>query len=279
MEETGAVRQLDASEVHLAIDWAQREGWNPGRYDGASFHAADPGGFLVSLHDGEPAAVISVVRYGDEFAFLGLYICRPDLRGCSYGLRVWHAGLAHASQRTIGLDGVPAQQSNYARFGFVRAWANARYEGVGGGEPAPGLVDLDTVPFAMIARYDARTFEADRSRFLRSWIAQPEAIRLGVLVEGELKGWGLLRPCAEGYKIGPLFADDRATGERLLDGLLAAVPGAHVFLDVPEPNAIADRAARARGMHPVFETTRMYAGPRPELDVARIWGITSFELG
>lgn len=279
MEHSATVRPLAASEVHSAIEWARREGWNPGRYDAASFHAADPGGFLVSLHDGEPAAVISVVRYGDTFAFLGLYICRPDLRGRGYGLRVWNAGLEHAGQRTIGLDGVPDQQANYARSGFVRAWANARYEGVGGGDPVPGLVDLDTVPFSTIVRYDTRTFEVDRRRFLRTWIAQPEAVRLGILDDGELKGWGLLRPCAEGYKIGPLFADEQATGERLLDGLMAAVPGERVFLDVPEPNAMADHAARARGMRPVFETARMYAGPRPELDTNRIWGVTSFELG
>jgi hypothetical protein len=261
------------------VDWARQEGWNPGRFDAATFHAADPEGFLVSLHEGEPAAVISVVRYGDAFAFLGLYICRPDLRGRGYGLRVWNAGIDHAGQRTIGLDGVPDQQPNYARSGFVRAWANARYQGIGGGDPVPGLVDLDTVPFNLIARYDRHTFETDRRRFLRQWIAQPDAVRLGVVEGGTLTGWGLLRPCAEGFKIGPLFADDQATGKRLLDGLLARAPGQAVFLDVPEPNAEAGRAARARGMEPVFETARMYAGPRPHLDLDRVWGITSFELG
>jgi hypothetical protein len=273
------VRRLSASDVHLALDWAREEGWNPGRFDAACFHAADPDGFFVALHDGEPAAVVSVVRYGDRFAFLGLYICRPDLRGRGYGIRVWNAGIAYAGDRTIGLDGVPAQQPNYARSGFVLAWRNARYSGIGGGEPVSGLTDLDTIPFAQVARYDSRVFEADRRRFLRTWVAQPDAIRLGVVRDGDLAGWGLLRACAEGYKIGPLFADDPATAERLLDGLLASVPGETVFLDVPEPNAAANRAALARGMEPVFETARMYAGPRPELQLDRVWGITTFELG
>jgi hypothetical protein len=273
------VRRLSASDVHLALDWAREEGWNPGRFDAACFHAADPDGFFVALHDGEPAAVVSVVRYGNRFAFLGLYICRPDLRGRGYGIRVWNAGVAYAGDRTIGLDGVPAQQPNYARSGCVRAWRNARYSGIGGGEPVSGLTDLDTIPFAQVARYDSRVFEADRRRFLRTWVAQPDAIRLGVVRDGDLAGWGLLRACAEGYKIGPLFADDPATAERLLDGLMASVPGETVFLDVPEPNAAANRAALARGMEPVFETARMYAGPRPELQLDRVWGITTFELG
>jgi hypothetical protein len=274
-----AVRRLAAGEVHLAIDWARQEGWNPGRFDAACFHAAAPDGFLCSLHEGEPAAVISVVRYGPAFAFLGLYICRPDLRGRGYGMRAWQAGMEHAGERTVGLDGVPAQQGNYAKSGFALAWRNARYRGTGGGEPMPGLVDLDAVPFEQVARYDRRVFEADRRRFLRVWLAQPDAVRLGVVRDGELAAWGLMRPCVEGRKIGPLFADDRADAERLLDGFLAAAPGEEVFLDVPEPNVAANCAARDRGMAPVFETARMYAGPRPELDLARIWGITSFEMG
>lgn len=279
MIEPGAVRRLEAGEVHLAIEWARREGWNPGRFDAACFYAADPEGFLVALHEDQPAAVISVVRYGPAFAFLGLYICRPDLRGKGFGRRVWEAGIAHAGQRTIGLDGVPAQQHNYARSGFNLAWTNTRYEGIGGGDPVPGLVDLDMVPFDAIARYDKHTFEADRRRFLRGWVSQPDAVRLGAVRDGTLTGWGLLRPCAEGWKIGPLFADDRATGERLIHGLMAAIPDEHVYLDVPEPNAIANAVARAREMQPVFETARMYAGPRPPLDLDRVWGVTSFELG
>ena len=33
------------------------------------------------------------------------------------------------------------------------------------------------------------------------------------------------------------------------------------------------------GWQPVFKTARMYAGPAPTLDLARIYGVTSFELG
>lgn len=273
------VRRLSASEVHMAVDWAREEGWNPGRFDAACFHAADPNGFLVALHRGEPAAVISVVRYGSSYAFLGLYICRPEMRGRGYGMRVWNAGMEYAGARTIGLDGVPAQQHNYAKSGFTLAWNNVRYQGQGGGQPVAGLVDLDSVPFDRIAAYDSAVFEADRRRFLRSWVAQPEATRLGVVRDGRLVGWGLMRRCVEGHKIGPLFADDREAAERLLDGLMASVSGEKIYLDVPEPNGLAVAAAEARGMTPVFETARMYAGGRPEIDITKVWGITSFELG
>jgi len=279
MVENIEVRTLAGAEVYMMVDWARREGWNPGLYDAACFHAADPEGFLVALHDGEPAAVISVVRYDPSYAFLGLYITRPDLRGQGFGKRVWTAGMRHAGTRTIGLDGVPAQQENYARSGFRLAWRNRRYQGVGGGQADPDLIDLDDIAFGRITAFDYDVFEADRRRFLRFWVAQPDAVRLASLRGGHLSGWGMMRTCVEGYKIGPLLAEDPGTAERLLDGLLAAVPGEQVYLDVPDMNADAVRAAEARGMTVTFETARMYLGTPPELNMAKIWGITTFELG
>jgi hypothetical protein len=85
-----------------------------------------------------------------------------------------------------------------------------------------------------------------------------------------------------GYKIGPLFAEDRCVAESLLAKLLA-VPKpeaeADVFLDVPEPNPDAVALAEGLGLAPVFETARMYKGPAPDIDTGKILGVTTFELG
>ena len=37
--------------------------------------------------------------------------------------------------------------------------------------------------------------------------------------------------------------------------------------------------AREAGMEPAFETARMYTGAAPPIPVARVFGVTSFELG
>ncbi|MFE4724235.1 GNAT family N-acetyltransferase, partial [Streptomyces sp. NPDC056728] len=126
--------------------WAAEEGWNPGLADARSFFAQDPDGFFIGRVDGEPASAISVVNYGDDYAFLGFYLVRPDLRGRGYGIATWKAGLAHAGSRTVGLDGVPAQQDNYRKSGFELAHTTVRYAGVpqaprpAPGAPAPGTV-------------------------------------------------------------------------------------------------------------------------------------------
>jgi ribosomal protein S18 acetylase RimI-like enzyme len=105
-------------ELNLAIDWAAIEGWNPGSYDADCFYAADPNGFLIGLLGDEPIATISVVKYGDSFGFLGFYIVKPEYRGMGYGIQIWNAGLEYLKGRTIGLDGVLAQQSNYSKSGL-----------------------------------------------------------------------------------------------------------------------------------------------------------------
>ena len=120
---------MTPSEMALAADWAAAEGWNPGLADAPCFATVDPQGFLIGELDGAPAATISNVNYSGDFAFLGFYIVRPDLRGRGYGLAIWRAAIAHAGKRIIGLDGVIAQQDNYRKSGFAFAYRNIRFGG------------------------------------------------------------------------------------------------------------------------------------------------------
>jgi GNAT superfamily N-acetyltransferase len=273
------IRPMAPDDVALAVDWAAQEGWNPGLADAACFAAVDPAGFLVGEHQGKPAATISVVNYDDAFAFLGFYIVRPDLRGRGFGLRLWQAGIAHAGARTIGLDGVVAQQGNYRKSGFALAHNNVRYGGVPAGVgPGAATVSLAEVPFGLVARDDTRVFPADRAAFLRTWIDAPGHVGRALVRDGELAAWGVIRPCRRGRKIGPLVASSRAAAEAILAALIGDDVG-EVFLDVPQVNGEAVALARAAGLAPVFATARMYAGPIRPVAVERIFGVTTFELG
>lgn len=277
------IRTMTRAEVALALDWAAAEGWNPGLHDAGCFHAADPDGFLLGELEGEPIASISVVRYGSDFAFLGLYIVRPAFRGRGYGWRLWQAGMGRLAGRTVGLDGVVAQQANYRRSGFGFAWRNQRLAGVAesSGPPPAQVVGLSEVPLADLLDYDRAFFPAGRAGFLRCWIAQPDGAALAWRgPDGRLRGYGVVRRCRSGYKIGPLFADDEAIAEALFTALCAHVPaGTPVFLDVPEPNAAALALGERHGLSLAFETARMYTGTPPDLPLARHYGITTFELG
>jgi hypothetical protein len=275
------VRVMRPGEIALAADWAADEGWNPGLADAACFARVDPDGFFIGELDGAAAATISVVNYGERFAFLGFYIVRPDLRGRGYGLRTWQAGIVHAGSRTIGLDGVVAQQENYQQAGFTLAYRNVRYGGTvaSAGDAAREIVDLATVPFTEVLADDATVFPARRTGFLRAWISAPGHVGRALRRDGRLAAWGVIRPCRHGCKIGPLVADDVAAAACVFDALVAAKGGGEIFLDVPEPNRHAAALADERGLEPMFDTARMYSGRIRPIALPRIFGVTTFELG
>ena len=267
-------------EIALAADWAAAEGWNPGRADAACFATVDAQGFLIGELDGRPAATVSCVHYDQRFAFLGCYIVRPDLRGRGYGLRIWKAAMAHAGARTVGLDGVVAQQDNYQKSGFKLAYPNIRYGGtVAVAAPPADVIALADVSFAKVEADDATVFPAPRSAFLRAWIGAPGHVGRALVRDGRLTAWGVIRPCRTGCKIGPLIADDRAAAEAVFAALVSAVGGGQVFVDVPSVNRDAVALAESHGLVPVLETARMYTGAIRPLRLERMFGVTTFELG
>ena len=275
------IRAMRPDEISIAIDWAATEGWNPGHADALCFACVDPNGFLIGELNGVPAATISCVNYDARFAFLGFYIVRPDLRGRGYGLRIWNAAIAHAADRTIGLDGVVAQQENYRKSGFRLAHSNIRYGGVAGlSAPSdPGTTALADVALASVLVDDSTVFPARRSAFLQAWISAPGHVGRALVRDGRLCGWGVIRPCRVGWKIGPLVADDRASAEAVFAALVGTAGRAEVFLDVPSINREAVALARDHGLAPVFETARMYTGPIDPVRLERVFGVTTFELG
>lgn len=275
------IRTMTRPQVDLAVDWAAREGWNPGLHDADCFFESDRGGFLAGWLDGEPVATISAVRYGETFAFVGFYIVEPRFRGRGFGLRLWNAAMAGVAGRNVGLDGVVDQQDNYRKSGFRLAWRNIRYEGAGGGDAGDtGVEALAAQDFPEVDAYDRPFFPDRRDRFLRAWLALPGSVVAGIRERGRLVGYGVIRPCRNGSKIGPLFADSAELAERLFDYLRAqARVGQPVFLDIPQTNPAARDLVERHGMRPMFETARMYTGAFPDLPAARLFGITTFELG
>ncbi|NYI03465.1 GNAT family N-acetyltransferase [Allostreptomyces psammosilenae] len=308
---TFEIGTASANEARQLADWADDEGWNPGISDWRAFLSADPTGFLIGRLDGEAVASISAVRYGTDYGFLGFYIARPSVRGQGYGIQVWRAGMARLAGRHLGLDGVVEQQDNYRRSGFRTAWNHVRYEGVPGGAPsgstpasasgsAPGgvddledvvgpeaveevggvrLVDARTVPFDQLAAYDRRFFPAPRDAFLATWLSLPGQVALAAVRDGDIHGFGVLRPARGASRIGPLYAASTDIAETLVRALSGAVPGTAVAIDVPDVNRPSVRLMERLGLTPTFEVARMFTGPGPEVDLPGIFATTSLELG
>lgn len=277
------IRPMRREDLDTALGWARDEGWNPGLNDADAFYAADPSGFLMGWIGGEPVGCMSVVKYGTDFAFLGLYIVRPEHRGNGYGKTIWNAGIASAGDRTIGLDGVVAQQDNYRKSGFALAHKSARWGGPVGGATNDGSGTVQAIGsgnFGAVLAYDTTLFPAARQAFLTEWCRPGSGRQTAVWTEsGIVRGYGAIRPAMTGHKIGPLFADTSGIAEALLAHLIAEAGAETIFIDVPEPNVAARDLAQRLGLTPAFETARMYAGAAPSLPLDKIYGITTLELG
>ncbi|MBI2570470.1 MAG: GNAT family N-acetyltransferase [Candidatus Schekmanbacteria bacterium] len=285
MTENLAIRAMTRPEVDTLIDWAAAEGWNPGLHDADIFWMTDPLGFVAAELDGELAGGGSIVAYGRDFGFMGFFIMRPDCRGRGLGRQLWLSRRDRLRGRlrptaAIGMDGVFAMQPFYAAGGFVFQHRDLRFAGTGqAATAARHLAAATEVPAALLDAYDQRHFPALRPAFLLAWIRQPESRSVVALVNGEVRGYGVVRRCREGYKIGPLFADSPSLAEDLFVSLSDHAAGAPLYLDVPEINDAAMELARRHLMAPVFGCARMVLGPPPDLPHGEIYGVTSFELG
>ena len=166
--------------------------------------------------------------------------------------------------------------------GFALAYRNIRYEGVGGGEgdDHPAIVPLSALPFERVEAFERQFFPVARREFLKAWITQADAHALGIMHEGVLAGYGVIRQCRNGYKIAPLYAENPELAEALFLALKKrAGASERVFLDIAEVNPDARSLVKRHNMSVSFETARMYTKAAPELPLKRIFGITSFEIG
>lgn len=279
------IAPMTRDEADMLGAWAAEEGWNPGLADIDVAWGCDPQAFIALRMNGQLAGGATIIAYEGGAGFLGLYIMRKDQRRQGLGRLFWRELLRlHAARlragAPIGLDGVFDMAPFYAADGFKLLYRDLRYEGIATGTADADMVPLAAIKWEQLATYDAAVSGIARADFMRRW--------LGVLggegyaltrADGSLAGYGFARPCRSGYKIGPLYADDAATAERLLETLLAAIAGSPVALDVPEPNAAALRLVETRGWGQSFGCARMLRGGGNAAPTDRIFGVTSFEFG
>jgi GNAT superfamily N-acetyltransferase len=272
--------QMTCKEVDIAIEWANKEGWNPGVHDAECFYQADPTGFYAAKLNGEVIGTISLVKYPGDFAFEGLYIIKPEFRGKGIGKIIQEFGLEITKKMTLGLDGVFDMKEKYAKYGLKYCYHSTRYAGTAQNNPAKQCQTITKKDFKEVAVFDKECFGFERTSFLNRWLLQKDHTSMLIRNQkNELCGFGVIRKCVKGYKIGPLFADSKAEAELLFNSLTATVTGEIVFLDVPDPNKAGVEFAEKRVLQPMFSTVRMYTKVGIELPLSKIFGVTTFELG
>lgn len=275
----GEIVQANLDDMQFLIDCARVEGWNPGLCDARPFYYTDPNGYFIYKLENMPIGCISAVAYSPSYGFMGFYIVLPEYRKRGYGLKLWKHAISYLGNRSIGLDGVVAQQDNYKKSDFAFFYNNIRFGGSAKGKKSSGLCPLDAVSFAALAKYDAAVCGFDREIFLQHWITMSNSQGFAKISNGALLGYGVIRKCAKGYKIGPLFADNVDIAEEVFLALTADAEGQDIFFDAVQTHPESVSLAKKYHLSPVFETARMYKGAAPNQDLSKVFGVTTFELG
>jgi GNAT superfamily N-acetyltransferase len=274
------IERINQKEVDVAIEWAQKEGWNPGVHDAECYYHADQTGFYAAKLNGEVIGTISLVKYPGDFVFEGLYIIKPEFRGKGIGKQVQEYALDLCKDMNLGLDGVVLMKEKYEDYGFKFAYNNWRFAGKADDKSSKNCMPIMREDFKEVVAYDKECFRFDRIEFLDCWLFQKDHTSMLIRdSKGEISGYGVIRKCFNGYKIGPLFTNSEGEAELLFNSLTSTVFGETVFLDVPEPNETAVQFAQLKCMQPVFSTVRMYSKSVPDLLLNKIFGVTTFELG
>ena len=287
LPESELIRPMNANEVQQLVAWAGAEGWNPGMHDAQAFWNLDPEGFLAIANQDEVLGGGAIIRHSDHFGFMGLFIVNNAHRGKGLGTKLWFARRDRLLSRltdggTIGLDGVDAMVPFYQQGGFEPFTRHRRFQLT---QSAPGLmrseriVDLASVSLPLLADYDSQCFPSRREPFLAAWTTQTKAVSLACVTASQLLGYGVMRPCQIGWKIGPLFADSVEVADDLFQAFQLASLDLPIFLDVPDNHPAALALCQKYNMQEVFGCVRMYYGPAPPLDHQRIFGITTLEVG
>jgi len=280
-------RRMNYAEVGQLVEWAAQEGWNPGLADADSFWATDPEGFLAIDVEGQMAGAGCAFYHGPAYGFMGLFIMRPEFRGQGLGRTLWYARRDKLRSRlspegSIGMDAVTHMIPFYAAGGFEVFARHCRFQLNTQdltAEVSPAVVALTAEDLPEVQALDRHGFPCPREKYLAAWTSQPDAYWLGLRGDNGLQSYSVMRPCRAGWKVGPLFASTKEEARQLFLACVARAEKGPVFLDVPDNNPAAWSLCEEFGMQQVFECTRMYFGPVPELDHAWIYGVTSLEAG
>jgi hypothetical protein len=227
----------------------------------------------------------SIVNYGGEFGFMGLFIVKKEYRFNGLGNLLWHQrkSLLYSKLNpgaSIGMDGVQSMQPFYSKGGFQKLFTDERHSLIGERFSFSKYVErYDEQYFDQLLTFDILSFGFNRKTFLNYWLKNASTKSFVFVDEDKLKGYAVIRQTLDGYKIGPLFAESKTIASELFKACLTEVEGQNVSIDIPTINASAKQLLEEFNSEIVFECARMYYPKVPKCSFHTVFGITTLEFG
>ena len=255
------IRAMTPADISAGMRLKDAAGWNQTKEDWARFVEGNPEGCFVADWNGEVAGTVTTLIYEDRFAWIGMVLVRPELRGRGIGTALLVKAIDYLDARRIPcakLDATPQGKPVYERLGFqieyeLERRTLRREHGAGA-----ALHTVENIEAVLAA--DRDIFGADRSALLRSIAnAAPEFVAVARR-GGALSGYALGRRGSHADHLGPWVARTEPAARETLENFLLRSRRDVVFVDVVKDNPWAPGLLMEKGFEFSRALTRMYRG-------------------
>lgn len=259
-------------------------GWNQNVADWRFMLEAGRGFGLRGI-DGKWEASSLVLPLGERLAWISMVLVTQARRrgGVGTGLLKRCIAEVQASGAVAGLDATEQGRPIYLPLGFRDLYRIARwhFDGVKAMPPVAAMVrPMGEADLADVAAYDRPRSGMERGALLRhlatrqpgrAWVARDK--------DGRIAGFVLGREGRTATSLGPVIADDEATGLALIATAAAAAPGPFI-IDVPDVHATIRRWLEDQGAVSPRGYMRMTLGTSAGLDdPSHVFALAGPELG
>jgi GNAT superfamily N-acetyltransferase len=227
-------------DIARGLALCRTSGWNQMQADWEQLLALGAGGCFVAEVDGRVVGTVTVVAYERRFAWIGMVLVEPGMRGRGIGGALMDRALGALGDLPARLDATPQGYPMYRRLGFVEESRFCRMTRAASGEvpgqegpqaAAPCVRPMAAPDRATIRQWDRAVFGADRADLLE-WASRTEP-RLAWIAStpAGMRGYCLGRRGHSWLQVGPIVACDVAAGSALVAACVDALPGAPLVLD------------------------------------------------
>ena len=119
------------------------------------------------------------------------------------------------------------------------------------------------------------------TRYLDLWVHHKTArCYVSVRPSGQIVGYTVLRPADVGWKMYPLYADDKNIAHALFCKAASDIPrGEDLIFTQPIENENANEFVKACGLTQYLSMTRLYNKCDVHVDISRVYSVSSTEYG
>jgi GNAT superfamily N-acetyltransferase len=250
-------------------------GWNQTQEDWERFLEAAPEGCFVAEWNGQVAGTVATIIYEDRFAWIGMVLVDPQVRGKGIGTALLLKAIDYLDAKKVPcmkLDATPQGKPIYTRLGFQIEYEIERHKLTrdATAESSPQSPVFAAQDFDQLLEFDHKVFGADRSVILRSLAkSAPELVAIH-RSGGAVEAFALGRQGSLADHLGPWAAANAPAAGAVCDDFLRRSRRPVVFVDALRENAWAPALLAARGFQFSRSLTRMYRGEnahpgRPDL--------------